>query len=143
VKHASGGVFYELDAAVLQPRLDAHEVSITGPLFGDRMRWPQGEARAFEEALLAEELADPRVLKTWKKLLPGARRPYRLLPGPIGVSPHPAGLRVCFTLPAGAYATVVLRELCKTDVAPGVPIGQDTGGPDDEMAPTPEDIPPP
>lgn len=143
VKHASGGMFYELDAAVLQARLDAQEVSITGPLFGDKMRWPEGEARAFEEALLAEEELDRSFLRAQRKLLPGARRPYRLLPGPIEVTRGPAGLRVAFTLPAGAYATIVLRELCKTDVALPSAIGQDTGGPDDDPAPSSEDTPPP
>jgi tRNA pseudouridine13 synthase len=143
VKHATGGMFYELDAAVLQPRLDAQEVSITGPLFGARMRWPEGEARAFEEALLGEELPDRAVLRAHRKLLPGGRRPYRLLPGPIAVTRHPAGLRAVFTLPPGAYATIVLRELCKTDVAQGPAIGQDTGGPDDDAGHSPEETPPP
>lgn len=143
VKHASGGMFYELDAAVLQARLDAQEVSITGPLYGGRMRWPEGDARVFEEALLAEELPDRAVLRAHGKLLPGGRRPYRLLPGPVEVARHPAGLRATFTLPAGAYATIVLRELCKTDVAQGPTIGQDTGGTDLDAGPTPEETPPP
>lgn len=142
VKHATGGMFYELDAAVLQPRLDAHEVSITGPLFGARMRWPEGEARLFEESLLAEELPNKNVLRAHGKLLPGSRRAYRLLPGAIDITRHPAGLRATFTLPPGAYATIVLRELCKTDVAQAPGIGQDTDGLDEEAAPPAEDTPP-
>lgn len=113
VKHASGGIFYERDPALLQPRLDAHEVSVTGPLFGAKMRWPEDEARSFEESLLAAELPAPDALERERKVLPGARRPYRLLPGPIEVSLESEGLRVCFVLPAGAYATIVLRELTK------------------------------
>lgn len=130
VKHVSGGMFYEVDPAVLQPRLDAQEVSITGPLFGDRMRAPVADALAFETALLAEELDDSRaILRRFRKLLPGARRPYRLLPGPIDIGRSPEGLRVTFTLPAGAYATVLLREICKSNVAPESSIGQDIDEP--------------
>ena len=143
VKHESGGLFYELDAAVLQPRLDAHEVSVTGPLFGAKMRAPKADALAFEEALLSEELPDRSILRTWRKLLPGTRRPYRLLPGPIEIGRSPQGIVAKFTLPAGAYATIVLRELLKTDVALEASIGQDTDGPHDDAAPSSEDDPPP
>lgn len=142
VKHATGGMFYELDADVLQPRIDAQEVSITGPMFGDRMRWPEGAAKTFELELLSEEGLDPAALRAHRKLLPGARRPYRLLPGPIEIARHPGGLRLEFSLPAGSYATVVLRELCKSDLAPDPAIGQDNG-PDDVLSPPPEDTPPP
>lgn len=145
VKHATGGMFYEADPAILQPRLDAQEVSITGPLFGDRMRAPVGDARAFEDALLAAELEDSRaILRRFRKLLPGARRPYRLLPGPIDIGRSPQGLHVAFTLPAGAYATILLREICKSDVASETSIGQDIDGPatSDDAPPSSEDDPP-
>jgi tRNA pseudouridine13 synthase len=45
-----------------------------------------------------------------------ARRPFRLCPEDLTWEfPDPATLRLCFTLPSGAYATTVLRELVAMD----------------------------
>jgi tRNA pseudouridine13 synthase len=41
----------------------------------------------------------------------GSRRVARVRPGEARATPDPDGVWLEFTLPAGAYATVVLREL--------------------------------
>ena len=46
------------DAEAEQRRVEAWEISATGPIFGAKMRWPEGPALAREQRLLAD--ADPR-----------------------------------------------------------------------------------
>ncbi len=49
----------------------------------------------------------------------GTRRFGRLIPD-ISVLPHNEGITLSFTLPAGGYATAVLREFMKNDNMPEV-----------------------
>jgi tRNA pseudouridine13 synthase len=49
--------------------------------------------------------------------LDGSRRPARLFLNDLSIEPHPNGLVFTFTLPKGAYATTVLREFMKTELA--------------------------
>ena len=50
------------------------------------------------------------------RVLPGTRRTMRLRPRDVEVEAAPDGYRVRFSLPPGAYATAVMRELMKTGV---------------------------
>ena len=53
-----------------------------------------------------------------RALAPGGRRPLRVRPAEWDVSEQPGGnLTLGFFLPAGAYATVLLREVTKTPFA--------------------------
>jgi tRNA pseudouridine13 synthase len=45
--------------------------------------------------------------------LNGSRRPARLLVDDLQIVSHPEGLLFSFSLPKGAYATIVLREFLK------------------------------
>jgi tRNA pseudouridine13 synthase len=82
----------------------------TGPMFGPRMRWPEGEARALEEAVLAAERLPPGALERFGKLTQGTRRALWVAVE-ADVEPTPAGFRLRFMLPAGSYATVLLEEV--------------------------------
>jgi tRNA pseudouridine13 synthase len=117
-RHAGGAVFRVEDPAREQPRADAFEISPSGPLFGRRMTRPAGEPDRLEQAVLAEEgqtLED--FLRPGPLQWQGARRPLRVPLGEHGLSAeedeHGPFLALDFTLPAGAYATAVLREVAK------------------------------
>ena len=51
------------------------------------------------------------------KLLMGTRRHNLVYVDDLAAEPEPNGLRLTFTLPAGSYATVLLREVMKTGAA--------------------------
>jgi len=51
------------------------------------------------------------------KLVQGTRRHNLIFPSDLEANLESEGVRLTFTLPAGSYATVLLREIMKTDVA--------------------------
>jgi tRNA pseudouridine13 synthase len=115
-KRASGGLFVCSDAVAEQPRLDAGELTVTGPMFGAAMRAPPDgtPAHAREAALLAELDLDVAAFRAVAALAPGTRRAATVVVGEPAVAlAGPDAIRVAFTLPAGAYATAVARELMK------------------------------
>ena len=96
----------------------AGRLSPTGPIYGARMPWPEGAARALEEEILAAGLGDRTLLENNRQLGEGARRPLRLLPEGMRVSEVDAdatSLQVEFVLPRGAYATTVLEAVSVID----------------------------
>lgn len=119
--HEKGAVFRVDDAAREQPRADALEISPSGPMFGTRTLLASGRPGERERALLAAEGVDPAQFDVpGCGALEGERRPFRIPVGDAEVSPVPAGegdsgpsLLVAFSLPRGAYATAVLREVMK------------------------------
>jgi tRNA pseudouridine13 synthase len=119
-KHENGACFTVESAATEQPRADAFEISPTGPLVGYRMSLPQGKALDIEQAALSQlELKPDDFRKAGKHKIKGARRPVRVRPEDVeltgGVDEHGGFITVAFTLPAGSYATVLLRELMKNN----------------------------
>jgi tRNA pseudouridine13 synthase len=96
--------------AELQQRVAAHDVHPTGPLHG------RGAA-AVEAGVLALETAVLAGYPGWRAGLEAAglkqeRRALRLIPEDLGwTQPEANVLCMEFSLPAGAYATSVLREL--------------------------------
>lgn len=110
-KQLTGGEFLCDAPAVDQPRVDAFEVSPTGPLFGPEMRRPTGEVDLLEEAVLREEGVERSLFERGGAETAGARRHLRVRLGLEDTASAGAALRLRFTLPAGSYATVVLREL--------------------------------
>lgn len=119
-KHDSGACFTVPVASVEQPRCDAFEISPSGPLIGYRMTLPQGEAMQIEQKAFDHfslKPADFRRAGQFK--INGARRPLRVQPRDVelaaGVDEHGGHITVAFTLPTGSYATMLLRELMKTD----------------------------
>jgi tRNA pseudouridine13 synthase len=114
-KTVSGGVFVSEDAATDQARVDAGEVVPTGPMPGSReIEPPPGSAAAaLEDDALAEVGVTRAELAGVGRDLPGARRPV-VVPVTLGEPPvvaEPGGLRFCFSLPAGSYATMLLRAV--------------------------------
>ena len=117
-KHESGGLFIATDLEDTQPRADAWEISATGPMFGAKMRWPEGEARGREEGLLREVGLTPEHFAKWKRVAPGTRRLVRIPVPKIGVRVSDNTVNLDFTLPAGSYATILVREILKRDAQP-------------------------
>jgi tRNA pseudouridine13 synthase len=113
--HASGAVFTVRDVAVEQPRADAFEISPTGPLFGYRMTWPEGEPREIEAEILQREQLPEDAFKAGALRVKGTRRPLRVRPTDanmrLGADGRGAYLELRFGLPRGCYATSLLREL--------------------------------
>lgn len=117
-KHANGACFRVEDAAIEQIRCDRLEISPTGPLFGKRMTDPSGEPANIEREVLQESGIRREQLRPRDGTrMDGARRPLRvpLLDPQIDAGDDARGpfLGLRFTLPPGAYATSVTREICK------------------------------
>lgn len=112
---ASGGCFVADDVAVEQPRVTAWETVVTGPMFGPKMKTPGGVPAEREAAVLNESGLDFGSFEKFQKLTSGTRRPYVIQPADLSIASDGNGLRFEFTLPSGAYATVVLREFQKND----------------------------
>ena len=112
-----GGLFDCTDPATDTARLGVGEVAPTGPMFGDAMRRPAdgSEAAAREDAILAAGGLTRESFHPVRRIAEGTRRDAAIEVGEASVEPAGmAGLVVCFTLPGGAYATSVMRELQKT-----------------------------
>ena len=114
-KHATGGMFEVTDPAVEQPRYATQEISFTAPLYGPEMWLAKAAAAELEQAVLDE--AATTLADFGRVRAQGSRRLGRLLVSELDVAPHEAGIAVAFFLPKGAFATTVLREVMKTDVA--------------------------
>jgi tRNA pseudouridine13 synthase len=122
-KHENGACFHVESAATEQPRCDAFDISPTGPIVGHRMTLPEGEPLNIEQAVLKSHGLTPGHFKQeGRDQASGARRPLRVKPTETqleaGVDNHGAFITAAFVLPAGSFATVLLRELMKSD-SPG------------------------
>lgn len=101
----------------LMQRLRAGDIHPTGPLWGRGELMSQGDCRELETA----------VADAWPELAAGLeeaglrqeRRPLRLLPGELEWCWDSGDLNVQMVLPAGAYATTVLREALVAEDAAG------------------------
>lgn len=107
----TGGVFASEDRVAEQARVDAFEISPTGPLPGPKSLWPTGEVEVLERAVVDELGLDEATLDRLGRLGPGARRPLRWPLEAPSLTYEDGALTLAFGLPAGAYATEVLREL--------------------------------
>jgi tRNA pseudouridine13 synthase len=118
-KYATGGMFNVEDVAQEQPRYAQHEITFTAPLYGSRMWEAQAEAAALEAHVLAESPVTP---EQWAAArVEGTRRLGRLLIDDLSARVEQTGQEpsvvVEFRLPKGAFATTVMRELMKVDLA--------------------------
>jgi tRNA pseudouridine13 synthase len=110
-KYDTGGLFTVEDPDAEQVRYSQQEISFTAPIFGRKM-WPaSGPAGDLESQVLVE--AGVTIEQLSQAGLTGSRRLGRLLIPDLEAKPVAAGLQVSFSLPKGAFATVVLRELMK------------------------------
>ncbi len=111
-KHG-GGNFASADPAADEPRLLAGEVVVTGPMFGHEMRVAEGAAGEREAAILAAAELTRASFATIRQLAEGTRRDASIHVREVSVTEDPDGIVVAFTLPSGAYATAVMREVMK------------------------------
>ncbi|MFW6051306.1 MAG: tRNA pseudouridine(13) synthase TruD [Myxococcota bacterium] len=118
-KEDTGGMFVSEDRDADQARMARWEISPTGPMFGSRMRVAAGEQRRREEAALTRSGVPVAALDRLGRLGPGTRRSLRVRPRAPSLEPAEDGLILSFELPAGAYATAVLRELLKEGLHEG------------------------
>ena len=115
-----GGMFTCEDPATDQARLLAGELVISGPMFGDRMRQPTEASPAAEReaAILARHGLDRAAFASVRAIAEGTRRDATIEVADVAVRTLDAEadastLEVAFTLPGGAYATTVMREIMK------------------------------
>ena len=120
VKHENNAGFIVEDESAEQARAEMFEISPTGPLVGYRMTLPQGEPLAIEEEVFAtHNMTREDFKREGHHRVKGSRRPLRVRPEDVelagGVDEHGPFISVAFTLPAGSFATVLLRELMKSE----------------------------
>jgi tRNA pseudouridine13 synthase len=143
-KHDSGGLFLvandgpDLDDA--RARAASLAISATGPMFGVKMRWPEGSVRELEQEVLTAVLPDPTRLDDFRALGEGTRRSLRLeFAGFEAADPDASGmLAVSFVLPKGGYATTVLATACRLADAtsrPGHAADEDVGSENSDQIP--------
>jgi tRNA pseudouridine13 synthase len=117
-KHANGACFRVEDPAAEQLRCTAFEISPTGPLFGKRMTEASGHPGEVEaDVLRGVSLNKDEIDLRGSGKISGGRRPLRVPLGEVacesGTDERGPFVELRFSLPAGAYATGVLREVCK------------------------------
>ena len=108
--NGSGSVFRAPQAdVVLQQRCDAQDVHITASLAGMGEPMVSGAAAAFEQQVLQQHPVLVQGLVDYR--LKAERRAIRLLPQQLTMRQQGADIDLRFALPAGCFATSVLREL--------------------------------
>lgn len=141
-KHDNGAVFSvtpeELEGergVELRGRVERLEVSPSGPMWGADMTRAGGAVGERELAALAATGVTPEMLDDYRRrtgdrlAAQGARKPLRVpLKHPDvegGVDEHGHYIRCSFELPRGAFATVVMREVMKPELAGSPPEPED------------------
>ena len=111
--HQTGGVFWVDDVNAARSRVERMEISATGPMPGLEMRAPRDESHSFEEKVLSDLSVAKIDWSRAKKVASGTRRPIRVPIKNVALEKKEDGCQLSFSLPSGAYATSVLRELRK------------------------------
>lgn len=111
---ASKGPFVVTDITAEQARYDSHETVLSGPIFGPKMKQPEGMPGEREQAILDRFNLPREAFSKFKKLTLGTRRPMVIWPDDLAVQNVGNGIEFSFTLPSGVYATCLMRELLKT-----------------------------
>ena len=93
------------DLAQLQQRLAQQDVLLTAPLIGEEEK----SAVDFEHEIFAQHQALFALMH--QERMKAARRPILMHPQYFQWQFEPNGLRLQFALPAGSYATALIREL--------------------------------
>lgn len=112
----AGKSFVVEDLAAELPRRLSGDIHLTGPMPGPKALHATDDALALEELAISGLGLDDQARTILAKHAPGARRDLVLYPEELKVSQDTEGeLRVHFTLPAGAYATQLMREFSGAD----------------------------
>lgn len=111
-KTDTGGMFVVSDLADAASRFENRAVVYTGPIYGPKMKNATDQAGDDEAQILSEAALD---IQTFKRLrAPGSRRKALLFIDDLTIQHDELGLWFAFTLPQGAYATVVMREFMRS-----------------------------
>ncbi|MBW4055180.1 MAG: tRNA pseudouridine(13) synthase TruD [Proteobacteria bacterium] len=114
-KHGNGACFLVEDAAAEEGRVAAFEISASGPMFGCKMKRPEGAAWGLEYEIMEQAGVDLSAFDMPGGLrMEGERRPLRVPAGDLSWSTSEDTVTVAFSLPKGSYATSLLREITKT-----------------------------
>ena len=97
------------DLAQLQQRLAQQDVLLTAPLIGEEEK----SAVDFENEIFAQHQALFALMR--QERMKAARRPILMQPQHFQWQFEPNGLRLQFALPAGGYATALIRELVNVE----------------------------
>ena len=97
------------DLAQLQQRLAQQDVLLTAPLIGEEEK----SAVDFEHEIFAQHQALFALMR--QERMKAARRPILMQPQQFQWQFEPNGLRLQFALPAGSYATALIRELVNVE----------------------------
>jgi tRNA pseudouridine13 synthase len=114
-KHLNGACFIVDEVETELERAVSFEISASGPMFGCRMKQPEGRPLEIEREILEtaqiglDDFDLPGGLR-----MEGERRPLRVPLDSPSFRLESDCLRLEFALPKGSYATSVLRELMKT-----------------------------
>ena len=113
-RHDNGACFLVEDAAAETERARKLEISPSGPMFGCKMKVPEGVPRSIElDELDSEGIALDAFNLRGGLRMEGERRPLRVPLGGMTAAVDGGCLQLCFSLPRGSYATSVLREVMK------------------------------
>jgi tRNA pseudouridine13 synthase len=112
-----GGMFVAEDVEKEQQRLEAREIVPSGPIFGRKTFAAGGIAAQREVAVLGTFELTPSSFGGFGKLVQGTRRHNLVYVADLAAEWEEGNLRLRFSLPAGSYATVLLRELLKNGLA--------------------------
>ena len=113
MKWPGGGIFVAEDVPAEQTRFDNRETVTGGPMYGAHMYPSRGLAAEREAAVLRDNDLTIDAFSGFGKLMSGTRRHNLVYIDDLTAEWEPAGLRLAFTLPAGCYATVLLKEVMK------------------------------
>jgi tRNA pseudouridine13 synthase len=116
MKWPAGGMFVADDVPREQERFDRRETVSGGPMFGRKTFRAVGPAAEREARVLEAAGLTPAMFRGFGKLLPGTRRHNIVYCDDLTADTTPDGVRLSFTLPAGSYATVLLREVMKAEI---------------------------
>ena len=115
MKWPFGCLFVTDDAPVEQARFDAKEIVTGGPMFGTHTFAAAKDAAEREAVVLADHKLSAKSFANFGKLMGGTRRHNLIYLDDLEATWESAGLRLAFSLPSGCYATVLLREVMKTN----------------------------
>jgi tRNA pseudouridine13 synthase len=113
-KTDTGGMFVVEDLQEAAQRFAKRKIIYTGPIFGHKMKAADDQAGGFERRLLESLGLDVAAFKPLRAA--GTRRRAVLHLEDLTIAPAAEGLRFCFSLPSGAYATTVLREFTREPI---------------------------